>query len=428
MTFFRETGGAARMALLLLWRRRWVAAGLLLAVLAGGVLPFSLSAAAPGKGLWSLRALYGNGVSFAALSVFAMVAGVAAFARDAAGRIMPGLLVTPARRISLVLGRFLALAALLSFLWFLACALTFSAARAGAREDGGFAPCARFAYEIVPLARVPGERPSGAEGLAADVLPAGATGGWRAEAPVPRRPAEFAGADVDLRLSATGALEAGGELPLRVTVSGSFSDSFVLRSGAETVRPCPAGAADTGAVSVSNDGAFPVWFSRAAGISLGYPVSGAGANFARGALVGAAHLALLASLGIALGALFHPAEALFFALALLLTLGVSSLAGEAMVQTREEFVASVSRFGGVTGAEPSKAARAAATAAYGAYRATQTVLAPLADAGRLSRLSASEAIGPGEVLGAVALKALLLPLLLSLAAATGLSKREAFAG
>ena len=133
MDFFRETTATARMALLLLWRRGWAAAGLLAAVLTGGVLPFSLSAAAPGRDLWQLRLLYGGGASFAALSLFAMVAGVAAFARDAAGKRLPSLLVTPARRSALALGRLAALVALLWALWAVACALVFAAARADRR-------------------------------------------------------------------------------------------------------------------------------------------------------------------------------------------------------------------------------------------------------------------------------------------------------
>jgi hypothetical protein len=239
-------------------------------------------------------------------------------------------------------------------------------------------------------------------------------------------PRRGAAAEAILRLSATGALESGGELPLRATLGGT-EDAFVLHSGAESERTFPAEAAAAGELVLANEGTSPVWFSRATGVLLRIPAGGAGANFLRGAGIAAAYLVLLAALGMALGALFHPPEALFFALALLLTLAVSPLANGVQAPTKEEFVASVSRFGGTTGAEPTEAARRAATAAWGAYRATRAVLSPLADAGKLARLADGEAVGARELAEAVAVKALLLPLLLALAAAAGLAKREAFA-
>jgi len=426
MDFLRETLAAARLAFRLLWRRGWVAAGLALALLAGGVLPFSLSAAAPGRGLWLLRLLYGGGVSFAALSLFAVVAGVAAFARDAAAKILPGLLVTPARRWALVLGRHAALSLLLAALWALAGGLSFAAARAGAEgADGETDSAARFAYATVPFVRADGAGEGERGRFAADVLPAGATGRWKASAPAPERAAVARGADAILRVTAAGALEAGGELPVVLALGGEEA-RVTLHSGAECERPFSA-AAETGSLAVSNESAWPAWFARETPPALRHPVASAAANALGGFALGAAHLALLAALGVALGALFHPAEALFFGLALLLAVGVSQVADGTAEQTREEFVEQVARFGGNAGHEPGKAARAAATAAYGAYRVSRAVLTPLSDAGDLARVAESEWIPPGEAARAVALQGFLIPALLTLAAAAGLAKREAFA-
>ena len=156
-------------------------------------------------------------------------------------------------------------------------------------------------------------------------------------------------------------------------------------------------------------------------------------NLLRASLLLYGRMALLAAVGLTLGTLFSLPVAAFASVVLLLLLQLSNFIGAAAQADRATFVANVAPFGAdahshgddtATPAEPSPAARAAATALYVLYRATWTLLRPLLEDTTLDRLATATAIPAREVMGTLLRQLLLLPLLLGALSSATLRARE----
>ena len=155
-------------------------------------------------------------------------------------------------------------------------------------------------------------------------------------------------------------------------------------------------------------------------------------NYLRAGLLLYGRLALLAAVGLALGTFFSTPVAAFASVVLLLLLQLSGFIGGAAQADRAVFVANVAPFGAhvhghdaeAEAAPPTPLARAAATALYWLYRGTWACIRPLMDDSAIDRLATATAIPPREVAASLLRRVLLLPLLLGLLSAAVLRTRE----
>lgn len=193
----------------------------------------------------------------------------------------------------------------------------------------------------------------------------------------------------------------------------------------------------TGIFSLTIQNADPahatLFFDPDDGVLLRVRTGSFAGNLLRASLLLYGRMALLAAVGLTLGTLFSLPVAAFASIVLLLLLQLSNFIGAAAQTDRATFVANVAPFGAeahahgddsVSANEPGPAARAAATALYVLYRATWTLLRPLLEDTTIDRLSTATAIPAAEIFTSLLRQLLLLPLLLSLLSTATLRSRE----
>jgi len=176
-----------------------------------------------------------------------------------------------------------------------------------------------------------------------------------------------------------------------------------------------------------------LFFDPANGLVLRQPMGTFAGNYLRALAQLYLRLALFAAIGITLGTLFSMPVASFITLVLLLVLQLSTFVSAAAQTDRADFVATMAPFGanehthGDTETEdsrPSILARGTAYVLFYTYRGTYVMLRPLLEDQSLEALSTGTRIPPRNVLRNVLQQGLFLPLLLALFSTAVLRRRE----
>ena len=221
--------------------------------------------------------------------------------------------------------------------------------------------------------------------------------------------------------------------------SGAASGTFGFIPGIPRRLPCTLALSDctdfaspsTLSITLENldsDGAT-LFFDPDNGVVLRVRTGTFAGNCFRAGLLLYGRLALLSAVGLALGTFFSTPVAAFASVVLLLLLQLSGFIGGAAQTDRAVFVANVAPFGAhvhddAEAAPPTPLARAAATALYWLYRGTWACIRPLMDDTAIDRLATATAIPAREVASSLLRRLILLPLLLGLLSAAVLRSRE----
>lgn len=468
------TGALAMMraSLRTLLRSR-IALAMLLAVLAAtALLPLAMRGDGTLEGLIRLHLTYTLGLASFLLGLFSLWNGCAGISREAETKTLHLLVTKPVPRLSIWLGKWLALLVLDAAL--LAAAVAASAATLSFRVRGGDFTDAQRAEALprtlaslttlrAPLPDVEaavradyirlktaGQLPDAPEStLLAQIrrnvlarefaLAPGASRTWHFTPPAGIR------GDVPawLQLRCDSSLLGSAETTVAWLPGGGEKREITFIPGIPRILPtllplsAYADSTDPGTLSVTlsnrdtNDATL--FFDPADGATLRVRTGSFAGNLLRASLLLYGRMALLAAVGLTLGTLFSLPVAAFASVVLLLLLQLSNFIGAAAQADRATFVANVAPFGAdahshgddtATAAEPGPAARAAATALYVLYRATWTLLRPLLEDTTLDRLATATAIPAREVVGTLLRQLILLPLLLGALSGATLRARE----
>lgn len=468
------TGAAAiaRATLRTLLRSRLAPAMLLAVLAATALLPMALRGDGTLEGLIRIHLSYTLGLASFLLGLFSLWTGCAGISREAETKTLHLLVTKPVPRLSIWLGKWLALLVLDAAL--LAAAVLASAAtlhhriHAPAFTDAQRAEALPRALASLATLRAP--LPDVEPAVRADLLrlkaarqlpdlpestllaqirrnvlarefalAPGASRTWRF-APPAGIPAD---APAWLQLRCDTSLLGSADTAVAWQPGGEGQDArdFAFIPGIPRLLPAPLPLSAYGdpapALTLTNrdpNGAT-LFFDPDDGAALRVRTGTFASNLFRAALLLYGRMALLAAVGLTLGTLFSLPVAAFASVVLLLLLQLSNFIGAAAQADRATFVANVAPFGAdahphdeapsaETAPAPSPAARAAATALYYLYRATWTLLRPLLEDTTLDRLSTATAIPAREVMGTLLRQLLILPLLLGALSAATLRARE----
>lgn len=470
------TGAAAMMrtALRQLIRSRLALLMLLAVLAADALLPLTIRGDGTLEGLIRLHLTYTLGTASFLLGLFSLWAGCGGIAREAETKTLQLLVVKPVPRLSIWLGKWLALLVLDAAL--LAVAVAASAATLAFRvhspaftDADRAATLPRTLAALVPLRsplpdvtpevraeydrlRAANKLPDAPEStLLAQIrrsvlarryaLAPGETRTWRFPLPASLPP----DAPVWLRIRCDSSLVGSVDTSLDILPAAASSpETFQFIPGIPRQLPFPRPLSDyataDAALSLALANRDPhratLFFDPAEGALLRVRAGTFAANLLRAALLLYGRMALLAALGLTLGTLFSMPVATFAAFVLLVLLQLSGFIGNVATTDRAVFVANVAPFGAdhhhdapdsaaaTDDTEPSPLARAAATALYVVYRATWLLLHPLLEDTTIDRLATATAIPAREVATALLRQLLLLPLLLGLLSAAVLRTRE----
>ena len=445
---------------------------MLLAVLAAtALLPLAMRGDGTLEGLIRLHLTYTLGLASFLLGLFSLWTGCAGISREAETKTLHLLVTKPVPRLSIWLGKWLALLVLDAAL--LAAAVAASAAtlhhrvHSPAFTDAQRAEARPRALASLTTLRAP--LPDVEPAVRADYLRLRAAGKLSdapestllaqirrnvlarefALAPEASRTWQFPRPDgcrddapVWLQLRCDSSILGSAETAIAWLpgAENGGEQQFAFIPGLPRLLPAPLplsayAAPNTLSVTLSNrdPSGATLFFDPDDGVLLRVRTGGFSGNLLRASLLLYGRMALLAAVGLTLGTLFSLPVAAFASVVLLLLLQLSNFIGAAAQTDRATFVANVAPFGadahahgddGTTAAPPSPAARAAATALYVLYRATWTLLRPLLEDTTLDRLATATAIPAREVIGTLLRQLLLLPLLLGLLSAATLRARE----
>jgi hypothetical protein len=466
----------ARATLRTLIRSRLAPAMLLAVLAAGGALPLALRGDGTLEGLIRIHLTYTLGLASFLLGLFTLWTGCASISREAETRTLHLIVTKPVPRLSIWLGKWLALLVLDAAL--LAAAVLASAAtlhyrvHSPAFSDAQRAealPRSLAALSILcaPLPDVEsavrsdylrlkdaGRLPDLPEStLLAQIrrnvlarefaLAPGTSRTWRFTPPsgIPGD----APAWLQLRCDTSLLGSAGTTVAWLPGGEGQSERDFAFIPGIPRLLPSPLPLSAYGDPAVPGTLALTLVnrdpadatlvFDPDDGVLLRVRTGTFAGNLLRAALLLYARMALLAAVGLTLGTLFSLPVAAFASVVLLLLIQLSNFIGAAAQTDRATFVANVAPFGADAhphdeapsdepAVAPSPAARAAATALYYLYRATWYLLRPLLEDTTIDRLSTATAIPASEVFATLLRQLLLLPLLLSLLSTASLRSRE----
>lgn len=463
--------------------RSRLALPMLLAVLAADVaLPLAIRGDGTLEGLIRLHLTYTLGLASFLLGLFSLWAGCGGISREAETRTLQLLVTKPVPRLSIWLGKWLALLVLDAVL--LAVALAASAATLHCRiHSPAFTDADRAATLPIALSSLTSLHPDlpdvsatveadlgrlRAEGrlpdlpektiraqlrhaalVRANTIHPGAEHLWTFTPPphIPRDAPAWMQFHCDT--SAFGVSETAiycypGSLVAAIARSLDISPTWQptpIVTGIPALHPTPEqldAFADprSGIFSLTVKNADPahatLFFDPDDGVVLRVRTGTFAGNYLRAALLLYGRLALLAAVGLALGTFFSTPVAAFASVVLLLLLQLSGFIGGAAQADRAVFVANVAPFGAhvhaddaeTEAAPPPPLARAAATALYWLYRGTWACIRPLMDDDAIDRLATATAIPSRDVASSLLRRVLLLPLLLGLLSAAVLRSRE----
>jgi len=188
-------------------------------------------------------------------------------------------------------------------------------------------------------------------------------------------------------------------------------------------------------VTVLNHGTYnaTLFFDPSNGMVLRWPMGTFTGNYLRALAQLYFRLALFAAIGVTLGTLFSMPVATFITLVLLLILQLSGFVSAAAQVDRTDFVANVAPFGAdahthgeakTDSSSPSLVARGTANILYFAYRGTYLTLRPLLEDRSVEDLSTGTRIPPRDVLRNFLQQGLFLPLVLAFFSTAVLRRRE----
>lgn len=466
-----QIAAIARHALRTTLRSRVVLVLLALLLAAAFLLPAAIRHDGTPDGLIRVQLTYTLGIAGFLLSLATLWAGCAAISQEADDKTLQLLLVKPVPRLSIWLGKWLALLVMNAALLTLVGAATLATLHTKLRQ-GDFASAAlsrarRTTLAALETRRAPlpeidaevradyaalharGALPPGVpESAILDSLrrtrlaqhysiPPGASHTWT----FPSLPAPPPYLLVQFRSDAS--VMGAGQIDATLTLASSDWERTqpldAIPGTLETVLfdDIPAEVAGPLDITFHNPGGHnaTLFFDPADGLVLRVVRAPFIANYLHALATLFLRLALFAAIGTTLGTLFSMPVAGFLSLVLILVLQLSGFIRAAAQVDRQAFVATIAPFG-QTGhshdgdgdaeadAEPSAAARAAATVFYYAYRGTWFALRPLIDYRAIDDLSAAEYIPPRAVGRDLLLQGLLFPAVLALLSTAVLRKRE----
>ena len=432
----RAVGAAFRLGVRAPLRSRLVLALLPLLAAAAVALPLHLhSAGGEGEeGALRMALSWPLGAAFAVLAAATLWAGSAAVAGEIERKRFVSDAVSPAGAFSLWCGRWLGLVAIDAALLASVLAAVFCIARLRAPEAARLpvrVPLERdAAYDREIAALLGGGDAELAAAALADMrsgaympVSPGEARAWRFK--LPRRLPESVRLDFSC-LSAYGMAQGvDGALAVRPPVPGSpdLARHLLSKDGDGTFRVEIPGSAFAGlreADVVFENAEDPetgagALVSHPDSVRLTVPGGGLAGNLVRAGAVLLAALSLLAALGLACGCAFSPPVAAFVATGLALAVVASGSGAWTDGDPGHDHGAK---------APPSAAEVALGRVSSGAAAALRGIVAPVRDADALGRVGDGVAVSPRAAVRAVAECGVLFPLLLGLAAACTLSRRE----
>ena len=449
-------------------RSRVVLVLLALLLLAAFLLPFSLRGDGTPDGYVRIHLSYTLGLSSFLLTLATLWAGGAAVSQEADEKTLQLLLVKPVPRLSIWLGKWIALLVVDALLLALVGAVSAATLQRRLRQ-GGFDPDALAAarqtalasHDVLraPLPDVEADVRSELDSLRARrtlpehvsesvladnvrrtllarrfSIPPGASRVWRFD-PVSGDSGSLL---VQFRCDSSVPGITGLPLALALDVGGrrQVRDALAVPGVRQTIvfeDPAPADGASPLAVEVSNlgDHGATLFFDPAEGLVVRQPAGTFAGNFLRALAMVYLRLALFAAIGVAFGTFFSMPVAAFLSAVLVVVLQLSGFISAAAQVDRDVFVANVAPFGAhahshgeAVDVQTTPAARALAAVLFYAYRGTWHALRPLLEDRTLDDLSDGIRIPPRDVLLALLRQGLLWPLALALLSAGVLRRRE----
>lgn len=465
----RQVATIAWHALRTTLRSRVVLVLLALLLAAAFLLPTAIRHDGTPEGLIRVHLTYTLGIAGFLLSLATLWAGCAAISQEADDKTLQLLLVKPIPRLSIWLGKWLALVAMNVVLLALVGAVTLAALHVKLRQ-GSFDPADLARARLTTLAALETRRaplpeidaevraayvalqargaipPDAHESVILDSLrrtrlaqrysiAPGDAHTWTFD-PLPTPPPYLL---VQFRCDTS--LFGAGQIDSTLTLaSGEWQrthDIHAMPGTLETVLFDDTPDQYPGPINVvfHNPGTHntTLFFDPSDGLVLRFPIGTFTANYLRALASLFLRLALFAAIGTTLGTLFSMPVAAFLSLVLILVLLLSGFISAAAQVDRQAFVANVAPFGhdshshdgdAAADAPPSAIARAVATAFYYAYRSTWLALRPLIDYRAVDDLAAATYIPPRAVVRDLLQQGLLFPALLALLSTAVLRQRE----
>lgn len=464
----RSIAAIALLALRTALRSRVVLVLLLLLLAVGFLLPLALRGDGTPEGLIRIHLAYTLGISAFLLTLATLWAGCAAISQEADDKTLQLLLVKPVPRLSIWLGKWLALllidAGLLALVGAVSAANLqhqlrrggFDASELAAARQTVLASLAtlraplpdlesdvRAEYEALRARHALPEHVS--ESVLLDSIRRTQLARRYSIAPAAARTWTFAPAAVPDTLlvqfkgdsSVPGAADIHATVELDVAGRKQSRDIVAMPGTRQTLvfdgLATPPGGSPALAVTFTNHGAHDatIFFDPVDGLVLRQPAGTFAGNYLRALAQLYLRLALFAAIGVTLGTLFSMPVALFLATVLVLILQLSGFISAAAQVDRATFIANVAPFGapahshdGAAEPPPSRVARVAATVLFYAYRGTDLALRPLLEDSTLDDLSTGTCLPPRDVARNLLHQGLLGPLVLALLSTAVLRKRE----
>jgi len=451
-------------------RSRVILVLFLLLLTAGVLLPLTLRSDGTPDGLIRIHLAYTLGIASFLLTLSTLWAGCAALSQEAEDKTLQLLIVKPVPRLSIWMGKWVALLvinALLLALVGVTAAVTLQMKLRRAEGDPAALALARKTTlaSLQPLrAALPdiekevqaayddlrAQGPLPPEMTQASVFASlrrtvlarhysvapGASHSWSFALPHPSDNPASLMIQYKCDSSVPGAADVHSTLSLQVAGMTVTREGLAMPGTVQTVlfSNIPP-EASTANVTLLNHGTHDatLFFDPAEGLILRQPMGTFTGNYLRALGQLYLRLALFAAIGVTLGTLFSMPVATFITLVLLLILQLSTFVSAAAQVDRADFVAKVAPFG-ATGHthgdaedapdQPSILARGAANLLFIAYRGTYLTLRPLLEDRSLEDLSTGTFIPPRDLLRNFLQQGLFLPLLLALFSTAILRRRE----